>query len=164
MTQISCKRIVLTGIAGGLLAGAVKFGWEGLFPPRTPEREEEPPPLTLLNRLNVSDKVKDYRVVYNRNFIPVAVMGIHYGFSVVNALVYAGIAEYNHSITRHRGSWFGIAIHVLFHDLLLPRLGLTPKLQDLPPQERVSEFFGHVIWANTIELVRQSIKVPADKR
>lgn len=47
MANISVKRVALTGIAGGLLAGAVKIGWESLFPPRTPQREEEPPPLTF---------------------------------------------------------------------------------------------------------------------
>ena len=29
------------------------MGWEALVPPRTPEREEEPPPMTLLNQLGL---------------------------------------------------------------------------------------------------------------
>lgn len=37
----STKRIILTGVVGGLLSGAVKMGWEALVPPRTPQRDEE---------------------------------------------------------------------------------------------------------------------------
>ena len=39
MANISVKRVALTGIAGGLLARAVKIGWESILQPRTPERE-----------------------------------------------------------------------------------------------------------------------------
>ncbi len=158
MANIAVKRVALTGIAGGLLAGAVKIGWESLFPPRTPEREEEPPPLTILKKVNVGDKVLEYRVVYNRNPIPVAVMGVHFGFSIANALVYALMAERCTTVTKGYGSVFGIAVHVAFHDVLLPLLKITPKRKDLPPQELISEFFGHIVWAKTIELVRRAIK------
>ena len=50
MMSSTCKRIMVTGLVGG----AIKMGWEALVPPRTPEREEEPPPMTLyLRRLNM---------------------------------------------------------------------------------------------------------------
>ena len=49
----STKRVIMTGVIGGLLSGAVKMGWEALIPPRTPQREEEPPPMTLLHKLNL---------------------------------------------------------------------------------------------------------------
>mgnify|MGYP002756947436 FL=1 len=54
----STKRVIMTGVIGGLLSGAVKMGWEALIPPRTPQREEEPPPMTLLHKLNLPDNVK----------------------------------------------------------------------------------------------------------
>lgn len=54
----TCRRIIVTGIVGGFIGGAVKMGWEALMPPRTPEREEEPPPLTLLNQVGLPEKLK----------------------------------------------------------------------------------------------------------
>ncbi|MDW8564025.1 hypothetical protein [Staphylococcus shinii] len=43
MVRFSIRRVVLTGAIGGFLAGAVKIGWEGLLPPRTPKVDEIPP-------------------------------------------------------------------------------------------------------------------------
>ena len=39
------------------------MGWEALMPPRTPEREEEPPPLTLLNQVGLPEKIKMPRIL-----------------------------------------------------------------------------------------------------
>ena len=54
----STKRVVITSIVGGLLSGAVKIGWEAIVPPRTPEREKETPPMTLLNQVGLPDSIK----------------------------------------------------------------------------------------------------------
>ena len=53
----STKRVVITSIVGGLLSGAVKIGWEAIVPPRTPERERNPP-MTLLNQVGLPDSIK----------------------------------------------------------------------------------------------------------
>ena len=53
----STKRVVITSIVGGLLSGAVKIG-EAIVPPRTPEREKETPPMTLLNQVGLPDSIK----------------------------------------------------------------------------------------------------------
>ena len=52
-------------------------------------------------------------------------MGIHYGFSVANALAYGLLAERFPRITALKGSLFGVAIHIAFHEYLLPKLKLT---------------------------------------
>lgn len=154
----STKRILMTAVVGGLLSGAVKMGWEALVPPRTPERDEEPPPMTLLNKLSLPDNIKNATYHYNGHDIPVTVMGIHYGFSVANALAYGLIAEKCPKMTAFKGTLFGIAIHIAFHEYLLPKLNLTPQVKDLPNEERLSELFGHIVWMNTIDLVRNSSK------
>ena len=53
--SISYKKVIMTGLVGGFLGGAVKMGWEALLPPRTPERDEEPPPMTMLHQLDLGD-------------------------------------------------------------------------------------------------------------
>lgn len=158
MTNISCKRILLTGLAGGLVGGMVKMGWESIVPPRTPERDEEPPPVTMMKQFKVPDSIQNYTVTYNSNEIPLTVMGIHYGFSVANAFVYAILAEKCNKITVGKGLMFGVAIHVIFHEWLLPKLKLTPEASELPIQEHVSELLGHIIWMNSIDLFRNAVK------
>lgn len=54
----STKRVIITSIVGGLLSGAVKIGWEAIVPPRTPDREKETPPMTLLNQVGLPDSIK----------------------------------------------------------------------------------------------------------
>ncbi|MCQ9278268.1 DUF1440 domain-containing protein [Staphylococcus borealis] len=154
----STQRIIVTTIVGGLLSGAVKIGWEALVPPRTPEREQETPPMTLLNQLGLPDSIKNATYHYNGNDIPVTIMGIHYGFSVANAFAYGLLAERFPTITALKGSLFGIAIHIAFHEYLLPKLSLTPQVKDLPYEERLSELFGHIVWMNTIDMIRDSSK------
>ena len=83
-------------------------------------------------------------------------MGIHYGFSVANALAY-GLLERFPRITALKGSLFGVAIHIAFHEYLLPKLKLT-QVKDLPYEERLSELFGHIVWMNTIDMIRDSSK------
>lgn len=158
MMSSTCKRIIVTGLVGGFIGGAVKMGWEGLVPPRTPEREEEPPPMTLLNQIGLPEKLKNATYRYNQNDIPLAVMGIHYGFSIANAFGYAILAEKCSKISALRGSLFGIAIHFAFHEYLLPRIGLTPEIDQLPKEERISEFLGHIVWMNAIDYVRSALK------
>ena len=154
----STKRVIMTGVIGGLLSGAVKMGWEALIPPRTPQREEEPPPMTLLHKLNLPDNVKHATYRYNENDIPITVMGIHYGFSIAHAFAYAILAERYSKVTVLRGSLFGIAINIAFHEYLLPRVGLTPEIDELPKEERISELLGHIVWMNAIDYVRSALK------
>lgn len=158
MVRFSIKRVVLTGTIGGFLAGAVKIGWEGLLPPRTPKRDEEPPPIKMMEIFNVPDKIRNASYVYNGNEVSFSVMGIHYGFSIVNATLYALLSEKYNSISRWKGGMFGIGIHVLFHEIILPILKLTPKVDKIPPEEHFSELIGHIIWMNTIDFVRNSVK------
>lgn len=152
----STKRVIMTGVIGGLLSGAVKMGWEALIPPRTPQREEEPPPMTLLHKLNLPDNVKHATYRYNENDIPITVMGIHYGFSIANAMVYGLLAKKCPKVATLRGTFFGILIHIAFHEYILPKLNLTPQVKDLPKEERISELLGHIVWMNTIDLIRNS--------
>ncbi|MBM0868266.1 putative membrane protein [Staphylococcus auricularis] len=152
------KRIIVTGLFGGFLGGAVKMGWESLVPPRTPERDEEPPPLTMLKKFGVPEDIQNLTVTYNNNEIPVTTMGVHYGFSIANAFAYALLAEKSSAVTKLRGSLFGIAIHVIFHEFVLPKLKLTPPVEQMPPEERLSELLGHVLWMNAIDYVHDANK------
>lgn len=69
----STKRIIATGLVGGLLSGAVKMGWEALVPPRTPKRDEEPPPMRLLKQLGLPSNIKDATYHYRRTTIMVMI-------------------------------------------------------------------------------------------
>ena len=35
-------------------------------------------------------------------------------------------------------------------------MGLTPKVEELPKEERISELLGHIVWMNAIDYVRSA--------
>ena len=149
---------LLVGLIGGLFSAIVKFGWEVPFPPRTPERNATNPPQQLLQQLGLSEDFTHTLVHFNGNGLPIMSFIVHFSFALVFAVLYCVVAERFPKITLWQGAAFGIVIHVVFHVLLMPALGTVPAPWDQPWQEHVSEFFGHIIWMWSIEIVRRDLR------
>ena len=146
---------LVAGLVAGVTSGAVKMGWEAWFPPRTADREV--PPVTLLKRQGVDPDSKTYR--YNGNDVPWGVLAVHFGFSVVTVAGYAVLAEYLPKAKLWMGAAYGIGAWAVAHELVLPQLKLTPAAKDLPLEETLSEFFGHIAWMFEAELVRRDLRL-----
>ncbi|MDN8710507.1 DUF1440 domain-containing protein, partial [Staphylococcus aureus] len=54
-----------------------------------------------------------------------------------------------------QGAVVGIAIWELYHLIIMPIMHTVPDVWDQPFQEHLSEFFVHIVWMMTIELVRK---------
>lgn len=143
------------GVIAGLTSGAVKMGWESLFPPRKPDREV--PPVTLLKQRGIEPD--DYTYEYNGNQVPWGVLAVHFGFSVVTVAAYAVAAEYLPKTKLWAGAAYGIGAFVVAHEVVLPRLGLSPKAEDLPFEEHASEFLGHIVWLLEAEQIRKAVRL-----
>lgn len=145
---------LVAGVIAGLSSGAVKMGWESLFPPRTPDREV--PPVTFLKQRGIDpDK---YTYSYNGNQVPWGILAVHFGFSVVTVAAYSVAAEYFPKVKLLGGAAYGIGAFVVAHEVVLPRLGLSPAAKDLPPEEHASELFGHIAWLLEAEVVRKAAR------
>lgn len=146
---------LLAGVVAGLSSGAIKMGWESLFPPRTPDREV--PPVTFLKQRGVDPDGATY--TYNGNQVPWGVLAVHFGFSVVTVAAYSVAAEYLPRTRLWAGAAYGLGAFVVAHEIVLPRLGLSPKAQDLPVEEHVSELLGHVAWLLEAEQIRKAVRL-----
>jgi putative membrane protein len=146
---------LVAGVVAGLSSGAIKMGWESLFPPRRPDREV--PPVTFLKQRGVDPDQHTYE--YNGNTVPWGVLAVHFGFSVVTVAAYSVAAEYLPRTKLWAGAAYGIGAFVVAHEIVLPRLGLSPKAQDLPIEEHASELFGHVVWLLEAEQVRKAVRL-----
>ncbi|WP_375407270.1 YagU family protein [uncultured Amnibacterium sp.] len=146
---------LVAGIVAGLSSGAVKMGWESLFPPRTPDREV--PPVTFLKQRGIDPD--EYTYTYNGNQVPWGVLAVHFGFSVVTVAAYSVAAEYFPKVKLLGGAAYGIGAFVVAHEIVLPRLGLSPSAKDLPVEEHASEFFGHIAWLLEAEVVRKATRL-----
>lgn len=142
------------GLVAGLTSGAVKMAWEAWFPPRTPDREV--PPVTLLKQRGADPDAATYS--YNGSDVPWGVLAVHFGFSVAVVTAYSVAAEYVPRTKMWGGLAYGIGAWFVAHEVILPRMGLTPKASELPLEEHLSEFFGHLAWLGEAELVRRSLR------
>lgn len=146
---------LVAGVVAGLSSGAVKMGWESLFPPRTPDREV--PPVTFLQQRGVDPDSATY--TYNGNQVPWGVLAVHFGFSVVTVAAYSVAAEFLPRTRLWAGAAYGLGAFVVAHEIVLPRLGLSPKAKDLPIEEHASELFGHVVWLLEAEQIRKAVRL-----
>ena len=142
------------GLIAGVSSGAIKMAWEAWFPPRTPDREV--PPVTLLKQQGIDPDEATYS--YNGNDVPWGVLAVHFGFSVATVAAYAVAVEYLPKAKLLGGAAYGIGAWFVAHEVVLPRLGLTPKPAEMPVEEHLSEFFGHIAWMWEAELVRQGVR------
>jgi putative membrane protein len=146
---------LVAGVVAGLSSGAIKMGWESLFPPRRPDREI--PPVTFLKQRGIDPD--RYTYPYNGNQVPLGILAVHFGFSVVTVAAYSVAAEYLPRTKLWAGAAYGIGAFVVAHELVLPRLGLSPAAKDLPVEEHASELFGHIAWLLEAEVVRKAARL-----
>jgi putative membrane protein len=145
---------LIAGVVAGLSSGAVKMGWESLFPPRRPDRGL--PPVTFLQQRGIDPD--DHTYEYNGNQVPLGILAVHFGFSLVTVTAYSLAAEYLPRTKLWAGAAYGIGAFVVAHEIVLPRLGLSPKASELPVEEHLSELFGHVAWLLEAEQVRKAVR------
>lgn len=146
---------LIGGIVGGFTGAAVKMGWEALFPPREPGRDLQPEELLKQRGLDPDDLTYSY----NGNDVPWGILAVHFGFSVTTVAAYAVLAEYLPRTKLWAGAAYGIGAWVVAHEVVLPRLRLTPPAGELHWQEQVSELLGHVLWMLDAEAMRRTVRM-----
>ncbi len=155
---------IIVGLIGGFFSAIVKFGWEVPFPPRTPGvRSETNPPQSMLEWFGMSHDTSHATVTFNNNPAPIMSFIVHFSFAIVFALIYCVIAEYYPGIKLWQGAAFGILVYVGAHVVVMPILGWAPNPFPWVAgaqtwSEHFSEFFGHIIWLWSIEVVRRDIR------
>ena len=83
---------------------------------------------------------------------------MHFAFAIFFAVLYCVVAEYWPKIKLWQGVAFGIVLDILFHVIIMPAMGVVPVPREQPLGEHLSEFFGHIVWLWSIELVRRDLR------
>ncbi|RRA48815.1 DUF1440 domain-containing protein [Acidipila sp. EB88] len=147
----SFHKALLAGLAGGLVGSATKTLAEKLVPPRT-QGQEPPPKLVVERAASAAD------VPLEGTAKKVATESLHWGFGTLTGGLYGLAAEYQPRTTAWRGAAFGLAVNRMMHEGLLPRTGLVEPVAEQPAQERVSEWFTHLVYGVSVELVRRAVR------
>ncbi|GAJ25164.1 integral membrane protein [Liquorilactobacillus sucicola DSM 21376 = JCM 15457] len=151
-------RAVYLGLIGGIISGFVKIGWEGLLPPRTTIRNLTNPPQELMQQMGIPYRITHAYFTYSGQHVQFVSLILHFGFSIVFAILYCWLAEYWLKVTFLQGTVYGFVIWIAFHIIILPALGTVPAPWLQPFDEHFSEFLGHLIWAWTFEICRHDFK------
>lgn len=153
--KLSFVQMIYATIVAGLLSGIVKFGWEVMLPPRTPERNMTNPPQELLQKLGFSPELTHLTYQFSDQSMPWISFIVHFGFSIAFAFIYIILVEYFSKLSMGYGSIFGIAVWIVFHLIVMPIMHVVPSAFQQPMQEHISELFGHILWMMVIEFVRR---------
>ncbi|HEY0785778.1 MAG TPA: DUF1440 domain-containing protein [Acidobacteriaceae bacterium] len=149
--QLSLVKGLLAGVAGGLAGSAAKVVAEKLVPPR-PRGELAPPRLWIERGAQaVGADLEDHTK-------QAVTQGIHWGFGTMVGGAYGVAAELSPRVTSWRGGVFGLTVNRVAHDQMLPRMGLSEPVPQQPAQERVSEWFTHVVYGLATEAVRRAVR------
>ncbi|TGA98957.1 DUF1440 domain-containing protein [Sporolactobacillus shoreae] len=151
------KAAIVAGIAAGVVSGLVKFGWENVLPPRTPERDATNPPQKLLQQLGIPESVTHSTYQYSDHDLPWVSYAVHFGFSTSFAVLYEVLAQYEPKIKAGGGSVFGLAVWAAFHLGIMPAMKTVPSAKDQPAEEHVSEALGHVAWMWTNDVIADEV-------
>lgn len=160
--QLDFLKLFFIGVVAGIFGAIVKWGWEIPFPPRNPEiffpidsLERTTPPKIFLEQLGLPT---DWFYIFSGIELPLSIFIVHIGFSIFFALFYCFVAQKHHWITKYQGILFGIFVYFFAHVFLMPIMQHTPPLGEIPFDEHLSEFFGHIVWMWSIEIVRNQLK------
>ena len=166
-TDKSRRRIgtaLLVGLIGGVFSAIVKFGWEVPFPPRTPGlRSDTNPPQSMLEWFGMSHDASHSTVTFSNNPLPIMSFMVHFSFAIAFGLLYCVVAEYYRGIKLWQGAVFGVLVYVGAHVVVMPLLGWAPSpfpwVEGAQTwSEHFSEFFGHIVWLWSIEIVRRDLR------
>ena len=158
------KVATIVGFIGGAFSALVKFGWEVPFPPRTPgPRSETNPPQSMLEWFGMSHDTSHTMVTFSNNQLPIMSFIVHFSFAIAFGLIYCIAAEYFPRIKMWQGAVFGIVVYIGAHVVVMPLLGWAPNPFPWVAgaqtwSEHFSEFFGHIVWLWSIEIVRRDLR------
>jgi putative membrane protein len=147
------------GWISGIICAITKFGWEIPFPPRTPLRDLTNPPQQFLQQIGFTYHFSHLTYFYNGNPRPTMSLLVHFGFSIVFAILYCYLAEFYPKVRLWQGAAYGLVVWFAFHVVLLPMMGTVPPPWQQPAAEHFSEITGHMFCFWVTDLARHDLKM-----
>lgn len=138
----------LAGLVGGLAGAGAKILAQRLFPPRADGNH--PPAVAFAEHVthrNLDDRQRE-----------MTLQAIHFAFGALAGAVYGIMTEYEPSLAAWRGAAFGITLNRITHESVLPRMGLSRPKDELPTQDRISEWATHAVYGVTTDSVRRLVR------
>lgn len=124
-TSPSIVKLAAVGAVAGLVSGLVKFRWENILPPRTPERDATNPPQTFLQQHGLTPAETHATYTYSGHQIPWVSLLVHFGFSSSLGALYAVAGHYVPLFKLGYGSMWGLGVWAGAHLWAMPALKIV---------------------------------------
>ncbi len=148
MTPENLLKGAVCGLVAGVAATIAKTVWEDYFPVR--HHNTDPPPAVIAQRLTERTLTRKEKQQ--------ASLAIHAAFGVGTGVFYGAAAEVAPEMTAGVGLPFGLGFYGATHASVVPALGLEPWPTEVKRDYAVNEFAGHLVYAVTLEVVRQGVR------
>ena len=154
------SRSLLTGIAGGLLAGVVVGQVDRLLDRfvgaevKRRDRQVREAPGHRVAGPHFAHKLLRRPLSEPEKRRAKLIFGIAYG--VMWGLIYTGVRRKAPQLARFAGVPFGVPFFLACDGLMAPLLRVNPTLDKIPWQSSAKELANHVAWTATAEMVHRA--------
>lgn len=148
-SAVDLGRVLLIGLAAGLVATAVKTVCEIISPPRAPGV-----PSPLGNAINAASVAVSGHPVPEES-MKIAEPVVHFLFGIAAGGVYALFVRKVPRVQAGYGMLFGFSFWLVAHKVGLPATGLSPTPAQMTLWEQGNEFVSHLIFGVSLEFVRR---------
>lgn len=164
MNEINTENIVkgaFAGLVGGLVASFVMSEFQALLTKinepqkkdKSDQKKEEP--ATVKAAEEISEGVFEHKLTKSEK--GTAGEAMHYAMGGASGLMYGMAAEVAPMTTFGSGLPFGAAVWVVADDIVVPALGLSKPVADVPLSTHAYALSSHLVYGLTTDLVRRGL-------
>lgn len=148
------------GALAGLFGGMVRFGWTKTLPPRNQLATQNGPITTFLQQLGLTKKEsqKSLTVAFDQN-VPVVALSVYYVYSMLMAIFFVLVANFDGRLTYGLGTMFGFVLWVVIDIVFLPVMKTIPFFWHRSVYELTVEMAGYLIFGWAVYLVALGLPV-----
>lgn len=163
MNEINTANIVkgaLAGLIGGLIASFVMEKFQMLLQPMMEndgqQKEKKDEPSTEKAAEAISENVFDHYLTKDEKSAGGEAM--HYAMGGTSGMIFGAASEIVPETSVGAGLPFGTAVWLIADDLVVPALGLSKPVSDVPLSQHAYALSSHLVYGLTTDMVRRGIR------
>jgi Predicted periplasmic/secreted protein len=166
MNEVNTANVVkgaLAGLIGGLIASFVMEQFQSLVmsasqSEKKQEKQEgkKEEPANEKAAMAVSENVFDHYLTKEEK--STAGEAMHYAMGGTSGMIFGAASELMPETAIGAGLPFGTAVWLVADDLIVPALGLSKPVSDVPLSQHAYALSSHLVYGLTTDIVRRGIR------
>jgi putative membrane protein len=163
MNEINTANIIrgaLAGLIGGLVASFVMEQFQSFVMSASQSEEkrqdQEEEPANEKAAMAISENVFDHYLTKEEKSVAGEVM--HYAMGGTSGMVLGAVSEVMPEAAIGAGLPFGTAVWLVADDFIVPALGLSKPVSNVPLSQHAYALSSHLVYGLTTDMVRRGIR------